>query len=88
LNKLSNNMAISLASLMNTRGLTELIILGVGLQLGVLDTDLYSLMVVMAVVTTAMAGPMLKVFYRPTAMEELDLSGVRPVEASGAVAAS
>jgi Kef-type K+ transport system membrane component KefB len=75
LNKLSNNMAISLASLMNTRGLTELIILGVGLQLHVLNTNLYSLMVVMAVVTTAMAGPMLKLFYRPTATEEADLSG-------------
>jgi Kef-type K+ transport system membrane component KefB len=49
-----------LAILMNTRGLTELIILMVGLQLGLLDTGLYSLMVVMAVVTTAMAGPLLR----------------------------
>jgi Kef-type K+ transport system membrane component KefB len=49
----------ALATLMNTRGLTELIILTVGLQLGVLDGPLYSLMVVMAVVTTAMAGPLL-----------------------------
>ncbi|MEU3415479.1 cation:proton antiporter [Streptomyces sp. NPDC006658] len=51
-----------LATLMNTRGLTELIILTAGLQLGVLDERLYSLMVVMAVVTTAMAGPLLAVF--------------------------
>lgn len=49
-----------LATLMNTRGLTELIALGVGLQMGVLDANLYSLMVVMAVVTTAMAGPLLR----------------------------
>ncbi len=48
-----------LGTLINTRGLTELIILAVGLQLGVLDRSLYSLMVVMAVVTTAMAGPLL-----------------------------
>lgn len=48
-----------LATLMNTRGLTELVALSVGLQMGVLDTSLYSLMVVMAVVTTAMAGPLL-----------------------------
>jgi Kef-type K+ transport system membrane component KefB len=49
-----------LATLMNTRGLTELIALGIGLQIGVLDQDLYSLMVVMAVITTAMAGPLLR----------------------------
>jgi len=48
-----------LAALMNTRGLTELVILGVGLQLGLLDGRLYSLMVVMALVTTAMTGPLL-----------------------------
>ncbi|MFI9243928.1 cation:proton antiporter [Streptomyces sp. NPDC053086] len=48
-----------LASLMNTRGLTELIALSVGLQAGLLDERLYSLFVVMAVITTAMTGPLL-----------------------------
>jgi K+:H+ antiporter len=62
-----------LATLMNTRGLTELIALGVGLQIGVLDTRLYSLMVVMAVVTTAMTGPLLRL-----------LAG-RPDDAAGAL---
>jgi Kef-type K+ transport system membrane component KefB len=52
-----------LATLMNTRGLTELVILSVGLQLHILDQSLYSLMVVMAVVTTMMAGPLLRLFY-------------------------
>ncbi|MEU3957465.1 cation:proton antiporter [Streptomyces achromogenes] len=60
-----------LATLMNTRGLTELIILTAGLQLGVLDERLYSLMVVMAVVTTAMAGPLLAVL-RPRALTGQD----------------
>ncbi|MEV6315557.1 cation:proton antiporter [Streptomyces sp. NPDC051776] len=50
----------ALATLMNTRGLTELIALSVGLSLGIIDRELYSLMVVMAVVTTAMAGPLLR----------------------------
>ncbi|MFD0373320.1 cation:proton antiporter [Streptomyces sp. NPDC059071] len=50
----------ALATLMNTRGLTELIALSVGLSLGILDRELYSLMVVMAVVTTTMAGPLLR----------------------------
>jgi hypothetical protein len=57
---------------MNTRGLTELIILGVGLQLHLLDTGLYSLMVVMAVVTTAMTGPLLRLSY-PRRMLDADL---------------
>ncbi len=59
LNGLPERQSATLAVLMNTRGLTELIILTVGLQLGVIDGSLYSLMVVMAVVTTAMAGPLL-----------------------------
>ncbi|MFG3396480.1 MULTISPECIES: cation:proton antiporter [Streptomyces] len=55
--------ATALAALMNTRGLTELVILGVGLQAGLLDGGLYSLLVVMALVTTAMTGPLLKWTY-------------------------
>ncbi|MFF8958395.1 cation:proton antiporter [Streptomyces sp. NPDC014894] len=57
----------TLAALMNTRGLTELVILGVGLQLGLLDGSLYSLMVVMALVTTAMTGPLLTLIDRRAA---------------------
>ena len=53
--------AAMLATLMNTRGLTELIVLSVGLQIGVLSGRIYSLMVVMALVTTGMAGPLLDV---------------------------
>jgi Kef-type K+ transport system membrane component KefB len=52
-----------LATLMNTRGLTEIVVLAVGLQLHILDQSLYTLMIVMAVVTTAMAGPLLNLIY-------------------------
>jgi len=52
-----------LAILVNTRGLTELIVLTVGLQLGALDSRLYSLMVVMALVTTAMTGVLLRIVH-------------------------
>ena len=45
--------------LMNTRGLTELVILNVALSLGVISTTLFTMMVVMALVTTAMASPLL-----------------------------
>ncbi|MCX5563694.1 cation:proton antiporter [Streptomyces sp. NBC_00038] len=67
LNRMPVRQSAALATLMNTRGLTELIVLNVGLQLGFLEQDLYSLMVVMAVVTTAMAGPLLTwIIGRPT----------------------
>ncbi|MBE8478432.1 cation:proton antiporter domain-containing protein [Streptomyces justiciae] len=59
LNRMPVKQSAALATLMNTRGLTELIVLNVGLQLGFIGKDLYSLMVVMAVTTTAMAGPLL-----------------------------
>lgn len=54
-----------LAILINTRGLTELIVLSVGLQIGVLSQQLYSLMVVMALLTTAMTGVVLRFVYPP-----------------------
>lgn len=47
--------------LLNTRGLTELIALNVGLQAGIIDERLYTIFVLMALITTAMAGPVLKV---------------------------
>jgi Kef-type K+ transport system membrane component KefB len=63
LNGMPTRYSAVLAILVNTRGLTELIVLTVGLQLGVLDTRLYSLMVVMALVTTAMTGVLLRIVY-------------------------
>ncbi|MER5786752.1 cation:proton antiporter [Streptomyces mobaraensis] len=61
---LAGGPSATLAALMNTRGLTELVILGVGMELGLLDGPLYSLMVVMALVTTAMTGPLLSLIDR------------------------
>jgi K+:H+ antiporter len=52
------------AALMNARGVTEIVVLQVGLQLGVLDTRLYSLMVLMALITTAATGPLLTLLRR------------------------
>jgi Kef-type K+ transport system membrane component KefB len=70
LHRLPARKSAALATLMNTRGLTELIILSVGLQLGILDQKMYSIMVVMAVVTTAMAGPLLNLVYPPSRIEQ------------------
>jgi Kef-type K+ transport system membrane component KefB len=55
----SGRAAATLGVLLNARGLTELVILTVGLRLGVLDTRLFTAMVVMAVLTTLMTGPLL-----------------------------
>ena len=52
--------ALALATLMNTRGLTELIVLNIGLELGVISHALFAILVLMALVTTLMAGPMLR----------------------------
>lgn len=51
--------ARALGWLMNTRGLTELVVLNVGLSLGVISGELFTMGVIMALFTTAMAGPML-----------------------------
>jgi len=67
--------AAVMATLMNTRGLTELIALGVGLQTGLLDQQLYGAMVLMAIITTAMAGPMLTLIAHRTRQKGLDAFG-------------
>jgi len=52
--------AAGLGVLLNTRGLVELVILGAGLELGVLTPPVYTMMVLMALVTTAMTTPVLQ----------------------------
>lgn len=52
-------MSASLGVLMNTRGLMELIVLNVGLDLGVISPTLFAMMVLMALATTLMTGPAL-----------------------------
>ncbi|WP_183098781.1 cation:proton antiporter [Nocardioides pelophilus] len=63
LQKVPHWQASSIGLLMNTRGLTELIILNVGLTKGLLSEELFTLMVIMALVTTVMTGPLLGFTY-------------------------
>ena len=56
--------ALSVGVLMNTRGLVELVILNVGLDLGVISPTLFSMMVIMALVTTLMTSPLLSLLAR------------------------
>ncbi|MET7467476.1 cation:proton antiporter [Micromonospora sp. NPDC005686] len=48
-----------IGALVNTRGLTELVALNVGLSAGIIDGRLFSVLVVMALVTTLMTGPLI-----------------------------
>lgn len=52
--------SVALGILMNTRGLVELIVLNIGLDLGVISPRLFTMMVIMALVTTLITGPALK----------------------------
>jgi Kef-type K+ transport system membrane component KefB len=56
---LPRRQAMALGILMNTRGLVELIVLNVGLELGVISPALFTLLVIMAVVTTFATTPVL-----------------------------
>lgn len=56
--------AASLGILMNTRGLVELIVLNVGLDLKVLSPTLFAMLVLMAIVTTIMTSPILHLLTR------------------------
>jgi Kef-type K+ transport system membrane component KefB len=51
--------ATALGILMNTRGLMELVVLNIGLDIGVIGPELYAMMVVMAIVTTFLTTPLL-----------------------------
>jgi Kef-type K+ transport system membrane component KefB len=71
--------ATALGLLMNTRGLTELVILNIGVTLGVLDGEMFTLMVIMAVVTTVMATPLLNVVY-PQRILDRDIAAAERAE--------
>lgn len=56
----STRDALGLGTMMNCRGLTELVVLEVGLSLGVLKPELFSVLVVMTVLTTVTTDPLLR----------------------------
>ena len=62
-------LAARLGILVNTRGLMELVVLNVGLDLGVISPRLFTMMVIMALVTTAMTTPWLELI-RPDRSEQ------------------
>ena len=61
--------ASTLGILMNTRGLMELIVLNVGLDLGVISPTLFAMLVIMALVTTLATTPVLQLVHRQKMVE-------------------
>jgi Kef-type K+ transport system membrane component KefB len=66
--------ACALGILMNARGLTELVILNIGFEMGLLPPAVFSMMVVMALVTTVMTVPLLRRTYLATVSPAVILS--------------
>jgi Kef-type K+ transport system membrane component KefB len=58
-----NARALGIGALMNARGLTELIIVNIGLQAGIIGPALFSMLVLMAIVTTLMTSPLFELVY-------------------------
>lgn len=71
-----NRTALGIGALMNSRGLMELIIINIGLQKGIIGPALFSMLVLMAVVTTMMATPLFEVFYGRKARASGELSAL------------
>ena len=68
--------AFAIGVLMNTRGLMELIVLNIGYDLGILSPRVFTMLVIMALVTTVMTGPLLTLALR---RDSKDIAEVIPV---------
>jgi Kef-type K+ transport system membrane component KefB len=68
-----NRTALGIGVLMNSRGLMELIIINIGLQKGIIGPTLFSMLVLMAIVTTVMASPLFELVYGRKARESGEL---------------
>ncbi|TCP33112.1 transporter (CPA2 family) [Sphingomonas sp. BK235] len=71
-----NRTALGIGALMNSRGLMELIIINIGLQKGIIGPTLFSMLVLMAIVTTMMASPLFELFYGRRGRESGELSAL------------
>jgi Kef-type K+ transport system membrane component KefB len=74
-----NPTALGIGSLMNARGLMELILINIGLQRGLIGVPLFSILVLMAVLTTLMTSPLFEVVYGRKARERGELGALNEV---------
>jgi Kef-type K+ transport system membrane component KefB len=77
LSGLSLRDSASLGALMNTRGLMELIVLNIGLDLKVLSPTLFAMLVIMALVTTFATTPIVHLLTRGRSLDEPELTAAR-----------
>ncbi|HMP80768.1 MAG TPA: cation:proton antiporter [Pirellulaceae bacterium] len=70
--------ALGIGTLMNARGLMELIIINIGLQRGIISAELFAALVIMAIVTTLMASPIFEWLVRERANQPGFSSDVKP----------
>jgi Kef-type K+ transport system membrane component KefB len=71
-----NRTALGIGALMNSRGLMELIIINIGLQKGIIGPTLFSMLVLMAIVTTMMASPLFELVYGRKARASGELGAI------------
>jgi len=64
--------SLATGSLMNARGLMELIVMKIGLDAGLIGPELFTMLLVMALVTTAMTGPLMTLFVGRSAPVDVD----------------
>lgn len=84
LNKVPFRESVALGSLMNARGLIELILLNIGLQAGIITPTLFTILVLVAIVTTLMATPIFEFVYgRHRVDEPIELPEPATVPADG-----
>ena len=85
--------SIAVGVLMDTRGLTEIVVLQIAQQSNILDDAMFTMLVTMAIVTTCATGPLLRLIYPPAVLlaerkAELGLKAESPAAAAAAEPAS
>jgi Kef-type K+ transport system membrane component KefB len=82
---MSGREAGAIGALMNTRGLMELVILNIGLDIGVISPAVFAMMVLMALATTFMTTPLLELVYPARLIRRTGPADGRGVEEADAV---
>ena len=72
--------AAAIGTLMNARGLMELILLNIGLERGIIQPALFTILVMMAVLTTLMATPLFERIYGSMSERSARPASPRPLE--------
>ncbi|GLV53922.1 potassium transporter [Dictyobacter sp. S3.2.2.5] len=85
INKETNREAMAIGSLMNARGLMELILLNIGLQQGIITPTLFTMLVLMAIITTLMASPIFEFVYGRYRTPQATIKEAEIVQPSAAI---